>query len=63
MDQLTLAQEFIEGKLQQQVDHVRIDNTFYAQKNFANIDLKQVYAFMKNSDTFCVEYHIVKTRP
>ena len=58
LDQLTLAQEIIEGKLQQQVDHVRIDNTFYAQKNFANIDLKQVYAFMKNSDTFFVEYHI-----
>ena len=58
MDQLTLAQEIIEGKLQQQVDHVRIDNTFFSQKNFANVDLNQVYAFMKNSDTFFVEYHI-----
>ena len=48
----------IEGKLQQQVDNVRIDNTFYSQKNFANVDLRQVYDFMKKSDTFNVEYHI-----
>ena len=58
LDQLTLAREIIEGKLQQQVNNVRIDNTFFAQKNFANVDLKQVYAFMKNSDTFYVEYDI-----
>ena len=58
LEQLTLAKEFIEGKLQQQVNNVRIDNTFFAQKNFANVDLKQVYAFMKNSDIFYVEYHI-----
>ena len=58
LEQLTLAKEFIEGKLQKQVTNVRIDNTFFAQKNFANVDLKQVYAFMKNSDTFYVEYHI-----
>ena len=57
LDQLTLAQEIIEGKLQQQVNNVRIDNTFFAQKNFANVDLKQVYAFMKNSDKFYVEYN------
>ena len=57
-DQLTLAQETIEGKLQQQVDNVRIDNTFFSQKNFANVDLRQVYYFMKKSDTFNVEYHI-----
>ena len=47
LNQLTLAQETIERKLQQQVDNVRIDNTFYSQKNFANVDLRQVYAFMK----------------
>ena len=58
LDQLTLAQETIERKLHQQVDKIRIDNTFYSQKNFANVDLKQVYAFMKKSDTFNVEYHI-----
>ena len=37
---------------------MRIDNTFYSQKNFANVDLRQVYDFMKKSDTFNVEYHI-----
>ena len=58
LDQLTLAQETIEQKLQQQVDTIRIDNAFYSQKNFANVDLKQVYAFMKKNDTFTVEYHI-----
>ena len=58
LDQLTLAQETIEQKLQQQVDTIRIDNAFYSQKNFANVDLKQVYAFMKNSDMFIVDYHI-----
>ena len=58
LEQLTLAQETIERKLQQQVDNVRIDNTFYSQKNFANVDLRQVYAFMKKSDTFNVDYHI-----
>ena len=47
LEQLTLAQETIERKLQQQVDNVRIDNTFFSQKNFANVDLRQVYAFMK----------------
>ena len=58
LNQLTLAQETIERKLQQQVDKIRIDNTFYSQKNFANVDLRQVYAFMKKSDTFTVDYHI-----
>ena len=58
LDQLTLAQETIEQKLQQQVDTIRIDNAFYSQKNFANVDLKQVYAFMKKSDMFIVDYHI-----
>ena len=57
-EQLTLAKEIIEGKLQQKVVNVRVDNTFFAQKNFANVDLKQVYAFMKNSDKFYVEYNI-----
>ena len=52
LNQLTLAQETIERKLQQQVDKIRIDNAFYSQKNFANVDLRQVYAFMKKSDTF-----------
>ena len=43
LDQLTLAQETIERKLQQQVDNVRIDNTFYSQKNFANVFFFNIY--------------------
>ena len=31
LEHLTLAQETIERKLQQQVDNVQIDNTFYSQ--------------------------------
>ena len=58
LKQLTLAKEIIEEKVRQQVDNVRIDNTFFTQKNFANVDLNEVYAFMKNSDTFYVDYHI-----
>ena len=58
LEQLTLAQGIIEKKLKQQVNNVRIDNTFFLQKNFANVDLNQVYAFMKNRETFNVEYHI-----
>ena len=52
--QLKEAQELQELKLKQQVESVRIDNTFFSQtkKNFANVDLKQVYVFMKNSDKF-----------
>ena len=44
--------------MKQQVDNVWIDSTFFSQKNFANVDLRQVYDFMKKSDTFNVEYHI-----
>ena len=58
LKQLTLAKEIIEEKVRQQVGNVRIDNTFFTQKNFANVDLNEVYAFMKNSDTFYVDYHI-----
>ena len=56
--QLKEAQELLEHKLHQQVDSVRIDNTFFSQKNFANVDLNQVYDFMKNSDKFYVQYNI-----
>ena len=56
--QLKEAQELLEHKLKQQVNNVRIDNTFFSQKNFDNVDLNQVYSFMKNSDIFYVEYHI-----
>ena len=56
--QLKVAQKILERKLHQQVGSVRIDNTFYSQKNFANVDLNQVYDFMKNSDKFYVHYNI-----
>ena len=56
--QLKVAQKILERKLEQQVDSVRIDNTFFSQKNFANVDLNQVYDFMKNSDKFYVHYNI-----
>ena len=58
LEQLSLAKKIIEEKVEQQVHKVRIDNTFFAQKNFANVDLNQVYVFMKNSDIFRVDYHI-----
>ena len=58
LTQLKVAQKIMESKMQQKVIKVRIDNTFFSQKNFANIDLKQVYAFMKNSDKFYVQYNI-----
>ena len=56
--ELKEAQELLEGIVHQQVIKVRIDNTFYSQKNFANVDLIQVYSFLKNSDTFYAEYNI-----
>ena len=58
LEQLSLVKKIIEEKVEQQVHKVRIDNTFFAQKNFANVDLNQVYTFMKNSDIFYVYYHI-----
>ena len=36
LDPLTLAQEIIEGKQQQLVDHVRIDNISYTQNIILN---------------------------
>ena len=39
--QLKEAQELLEHKLKQKVNNVRIDNTFFSQKNCANIDLNQ----------------------
>ena len=57
-EELQEAQKIAEGIFHQQVSKVRIDNTFYSQKNFANVDLNHVYAFMKNSDIFYVDYNI-----
>ena len=56
--QLKAAQKILERRIKQQVIKVRIDNTFFSQKNFANVDLNKVYVFMKNSDKFYVQYNI-----
>ena len=45
-ERLKLAKRIIKEKLQQQVLNVRIDNTFYSQKNYRNVDLIKVYEFM-----------------
>jgi TATA-box binding protein (TBP) (component of TFIID and TFIIIB) len=37
---------------------VRIDNTFYSQKNYRNVDLIKVYEFMQHHDTFRVDYNV-----
>ena len=57
-ERLKLAREIIEQKLKQQVLNVRIDNTFYSQKNNRNVDLIKVYEFMQHHDTFRVDYNV-----
>ena len=36
---------------------VRIDNTFYSQKNYRNVDLNKVHTFMQVNKLFHVEYN------
>ena len=55
---LKLAQQIIEEKLQRIVKKVRIDNTFFSQKNYRNVDLQQVYECMQNNEDFHVEYNV-----
>ena len=57
-ERLKLARHIIEEKLQQQVLKVRIDNTFYSQKNYRNVDLIKVYEFMQDHDKFRVDYNV-----
>ena len=57
-ERLKLARHIIEEKLQQSVLTVRIDNTFYSQKNYRNVDLIKVYEFMQHHDTFRVDYNV-----
>ena len=57
-ERLKLARQIIEEKLQQSVLKVRIDNTFYSQKNYRNVDLIKVLKFMQDHDTFRVDYHV-----
>ena len=37
---------------------VRIDNTFYSQKNYRNIDLRKVYELMQHNEKFHVDYNV-----
>ena len=58
LERLKLARQIIEEKLQQAVVKVRIDNTFFSQKNCRNVDLNKVYKFMQQSETFHVDYNV-----
>ena len=57
-ERLQLAKTIVEEKLQQQVIKVRIDNTFYSQKNYRNVDLNRVFDYMKENEKFHVDYNI-----
>ena len=57
-EDLKLARQIIEYKVKQKVMKVRIDNTFFSQKNYRNVDLTQVYHHMQNKDKFCVDYNV-----
>ena len=37
---------------------VRIENMFYSQKNFQNIDLIKVHEFLQNNELFHVDYNV-----
>ena len=56
--QLTMAKHEIEARLEQKVEKVRIDNSFFSQKNFTNIALNSVYTFMKCNSLFHVDYNV-----
>ena len=56
-ERLKLARRIIEEKLQKTIVKTRIDNTFFSQKNYRNIDLTQVCEFMKNNEDFHVDYN------
>ena len=57
-DRLTIAEKIIEEKLQQNVLKVRIDNTFYSQKNYRNVDLNKLYTFMQVNRLFHADYKL-----
>ena len=56
-ERMDIAKQIIEEKLQRTVKKVRIDNTFFSQKNYRNVDLAQVYMFMQNDEDFHVDYN------
>ena len=55
---MKLAREIIEEKLQKTVVKTIIDNAFFSQKNYRNINLAQVYEFKQNNEDFHVEYNV-----
>ena len=57
-EQLEIAKKIIESKLKRKVVKVRIDNTFYSQKNYENVDMTEVYKFMLNNPLFHVDCNI-----
>ena len=56
-ERLKLARHTIENEIEQKVMKTRIDNTFFSQKNYRNVDLAQVCEFMKNNEDFHVDYN------
>ena len=56
-ERINIAKQIIEEKLQKSLKKVRIDNTFFSQKNYRNVDLAQVYMFMQNDEDFHVDYN------
>ena len=56
--QLKEAKEIIEEKLKRRVIEIRIDNTFFSKKNYENVDMYKVYAFMQGNGLFHVDYNI-----
>ena len=57
-EQLKSVRQIMEEKLQQNVLNVRIDNTFFSQKNYRNVDLNSVSKLMQQKEKFHVEYNI-----
>ena len=55
---MKLARQILEENLQQNVLKIRIDNTFFSQKNYRNVDLNSVSKLMQQKEKFHVEYNI-----
>ena len=55
--QLKEAKEIIEEKLERRVIEIRIDNTFFSKKNYENVDMYKVFAFMQGNGLFHVDYN------
>ena len=58
IERMKLAQCIIEEKFHQKVLKVRIENMFYSQKNYQNIDLIKVHEFLQNNELFHVDYNV-----